>query len=379
MTSRIDRIDLPGPAPGTDRHLTVHRFGVAGARPKVWLQAALHASELPGSLVLHHLMVLLAEAEGRGEIVGELRVAPLANPIGAAQAVGGRHVGRFALDGGGNFNRGFADLRETLTAAVAGKLTDDAAANIALVRVEIMRLLGEQRPTDDASTLKLTLQKLAADADIALDLHCDDQAALHFYCGPRHADAFASLAARLGAVALLTAEDSGDAPFDESLTRPWWRLIDAVPDKPVPADGMLACTVELRGEADIDDATARADAGAIFAWLQERGVLAGTPPPAPPALCLATPLDGADNVRAPAAGLWVPRVRPGSTVAAGDHLGDILDPTASPGKARTPVVGPIAGLLFARAVPGMVPPGARLAAIAGPTSLPGRKGNLLSD
>ena len=43
--------------------LLVERPGKAGARPKAYFQAALHADELPGILVLQHLLTLLAAAE----------------------------------------------------------------------------------------------------------------------------------------------------------------------------------------------------------------------------------------------------------------------------------------------------------------------------
>ncbi|MCW5746543.1 MAG: succinylglutamate desuccinylase/aspartoacylase family protein [Alphaproteobacteria bacterium] len=374
-----DRLALPAPAPGTDRHLVVHRFGTSGARPKVWLQAALHADELPGVLVLQQLMTLLDAAERAGTLRGEIAVVPIANPIGLAQNVGGHLVGRFALDGAGNFNRGFVDLRATLAEAAKNRLTDDARANVSLIRGEILRLLHAHAAFEDSEVLKLTLQRGAADADIALDLHCDLQAPLHLYIMPHHAVAFEELAARLAAAAVLTATDSGDVPFDESLTGPWWHLIRSSPDKPIPPDACLAATVELRGERDIDDATAAHDAAALFAWLQSRGAIAGTPPASPPPLCAPTPLEGVDVVRAPAAGLWLPAVEPGARVAAGDAVGTVVgigDPVPD---ARTVLRSRVAGVLFARMMPGLVRPGDRVAKIAGSEPLPDRKGKLLGD
>ena len=62
-------ITLPRMTPGTDRQIVVHRFGRAGARPKVYLQAAIHANELPGAMLLHHLMPLLVAADRAVRIV----------------------------------------------------------------------------------------------------------------------------------------------------------------------------------------------------------------------------------------------------------------------------------------------------------------------
>ncbi|HJQ58165.1 MAG TPA: succinylglutamate desuccinylase/aspartoacylase family protein [Vineibacter sp.] len=376
---RIDRFALPAPAPGSERHLMVHRFGTPGARPKVWLQAALHADELPGVLVLHHLLASLAVAERDGAIRGEIAIAPFANPIGLAQHVGGHLVGRFALDGAGNFNRGFVDLRQPLAEAVKDRLGDDAAANVALVRAEIRRLLDEQAVLEESETLKLILLRQAADADIALDLHCDQQAALHLYLMPHHAAAFADLAARLGAAAVLTATDSGDVPFDEALTGPWWRLAETWLDRPIPPDACLAATVELRGERDIDDATASGDAAALIAWLQVRGAIAGTPPDPPASSCTPTPLEGVDVVKVPCTGLWLPSVEPGALVAPGDVVGAVVDLTAAPGAARAELRTRVAGVLFARCIPTLVRSGDRVAKIAGRDKLPDRKGKLLGD
>ena len=290
MARTIERIPLPSPSPGTDRHLTIHRFGRPGARPRVWLQAAIHADELPGPLVLHHLMPKLAGADRDGQIPGEIMVAPLANPVGLTQVVGSVLQGRYALDGSGNFNRGFVDLRDSLEAAMTGKLGGDAAANVTAIRAAIEALLADQKADDESAILKLTLHRLAATADIALDLHCDDQASLHIYCGPRQADVFADLAARLGAAALLTAEDSGDTPFDEALTRPWWQLMARHPDKPIPADAMISCTVSCAG-APISRSRWRRVTPRASSIGCARGAIRQAPP-APAPLCPATPLDG---------------------------------------------------------------------------------------
>ena len=56
MPHRQERIALPAMTPGTRRSIALHRFGRAGARPKAYLQAAIHANELPGAMALHHLM-----------------------------------------------------------------------------------------------------------------------------------------------------------------------------------------------------------------------------------------------------------------------------------------------------------------------------------
>ena len=133
MSHVVERLPLPVSSLGSDQALTVHRFGDAGARPKVYIQAAIHAGEIPALLVAHHILALLEDADAKGAIKGEVIVVPVANPIGLAQRVQRRHLGRYDMDSGVNFNRSFPDLAEQIDAAVASQLTDDPVRNVDLV------------------------------------------------------------------------------------------------------------------------------------------------------------------------------------------------------------------------------------------------------
>ena len=67
------------------------RYGRFAARPKVYMQAAIHANELPGAMLIHHLLPMLNEADRDGRIKGEIVIVPTVNPIGQAQLVGNAH------------------------------------------------------------------------------------------------------------------------------------------------------------------------------------------------------------------------------------------------------------------------------------------------
>jgi len=90
MTHEVIRIPLMAMSPGTERSLLVHRFGASGARPKAYLQAGIHADEIPGLLVLQHLLGQLMAADAAGDIPGEIIVVPFANPIGLGQRFRGQ-------------------------------------------------------------------------------------------------------------------------------------------------------------------------------------------------------------------------------------------------------------------------------------------------
>src|SRR3546814_13289146 len=119
---------------------------------------------------------------------------------------------------------------------------------------------------------------------------------MHLFLIPAHWPAAADLAADLGCRAVLLAEDSGGSSFDEAFSTPWTRLAERFPDYPIPP-ACLSGTVELRGRSDVDNATAREDAQALFHSLQRFGVVAGNPPSPPAALCEATRLDATDPLR----------------------------------------------------------------------------------
>lgn len=372
---RITRIDLPPPVPGTRRELLVRSFGAEGARPKAYLQAALHADELPGVLVLHHLTELLGIAERAGRIRGEIVLVPVANPIGLAQSVMQGHLGRYDLALMTNFNRGWPDLAEAAGDALEGRLGADAEVNTELVRAALLATASDLPAVGENAFLRRTLAGLAVDADLALDLHCDAEAAMHLYLGdPLWPDA-QDLAAEIGAEAVLLAETSGGNPFDEMLSAPWWQLARRFPAHPI-LQGCLSGTLEYRGLRDVEDAISADDAEALLRFLMRRGVVDGDPGPLPPLRCEATPLAGTAMVEAPISGLALYDATPGERVNAGQRLARIVDPLAEAAPA-VEVVSPVAGVMFARPLRGLIRAGEVIAKVAGPVKLAARGSSLL--
>src|SRR4051795_2875342 len=95
--------------------LTSFHFGAAGSGKKVYMQASLHADEVPAMLVAHVLRHELERLDAEGRIHGEIILVPAANPIGLSQLIQGTPFGRFDLASGTNFNRFYkhvsADLK----------------------------------------------------------------------------------------------------------------------------------------------------------------------------------------------------------------------------------------------------------------------------
>jgi len=377
---RRARIVLPIMSSGTERSLSVVRFGAAGARPKAYFQASLHADELPAMLVLNHLVERLTQAAAQGVIRGEVVVVPVANPVGLAQFVQSRSMGRFALAGSGNFNRGFPDLTAAVDGDIARHLGGDTTANVSALRTAMQDALDAMQPADEVAFLRHALLDLACDADIALDLHCDSEAVLHLYLGtPLWPDA-ADLSAQIGSQATLLATASGGHPFDEAVGGPWWALAERFPEHPIPP-ACLSGTVEYRGRGDVSEAMAAADADNLFRFLQRRGIIDGDPGPLPGARCEATPLDGVDMIRSPVAGVIAYTNEPGDEVAAGDVVAVVVDPlNADFSASRTELVSRCDGIVFGRSEDRLARPGKVVCKVAGKERLPDRvAGALLTD
>ncbi|MDP2004910.1 MAG: M14 family metallopeptidase [Rubrivivax sp.] len=366
-----ETLQLAGAGPGLRQTLSVLRYGQPGRGPKAMIQASLHADEVPAMLVAQALRQRLSALDAAGQLLGEVVLVPYANPLGLAQHPLGQHLGRFDLHDGVNFNRQVPDVAATVTEAVQGRLGDDAATNVALVREALRQSLAARSADHPAADLKLQLLRLAIDADIVLDLHCDFEATLHLYGLTPQADLCAELGALLGAEAILLATESGDVPFDEACSRPWLVVQQAYPAHPVPL-ACFATTVELRGQADTSHTLAAQDADALVEFLRRRGVVAGKPRPLPAARCQATSLAGSETVVAPGCGVVVFHQAPGAWVETGTLIADLVDVDSG---AVQPLRAQSAGVLYARMATRWATPGARLAKIAG--SVLGRTGKLL--
>lgn len=374
----MQRIDHPllSPSLGSQKTLTSFHFGQRGSGLKIYIQASLHAEELPGMLTAHHLRAQLEAAEAAGLIAGEVVLVPAANPIGLAQRLDHKPMGRFEQDTSENFNRHYPDLARAVAPAVMDALGPDATANVRLVRQAIGEFLSAWQPDTELQSLRRALLVLAHDADYMLDLHCDCEGVLHFYteepCWPH----YAPLAHFLGAQAILLARNSGNRPIDECLSSAWWQLSELLQaaGKTVPLpQGCCSTTVELRGELDVSHTLAARDAQAIVNWLQFIGVWhTPTRPVVPAALCPATPLAGSETLYARSPGVVVFAATPGQILKTGDLVAEVIDPVAN-GTER--VCAGVDGVFYARIRDRYITAGGELGKIAGRVAF--RSGELL--
>ena len=191
--------ELPGDTEGVVYRIPVYRFaGSSADAPSAYIQAALHAGELPGVVAIHALMPKLRQAEAEGRILGNITVVPAANPVGRAQYLFGDLEGRFHLGTRTNFNRDFPLLDRPDKSALPPE------TSAATVDVRLKRLLVE----------------LSVGHDIVLDLHCDDEGVPYFYVPAELWPAMQDCAAAMGVDAVVLWQGSSGAAFEEAAIHP---------------------------------------------------------------------------------------------------------------------------------------------------------------
>ena len=383
MPRSIQTVSLPVVVQGTERSLQVFRYGEAGARPKIYIQGALHAGEMPGPLVIHHLTRLLDEMDTAGRIRGEIVLVPFANPIGFAQDLSGTHYGRFDQASRENYNRGFPWIGVEVAALIGDRLTTDATANVPLVRAAAHKVLEHIPARTEFDHLRLALMRMAIDADYCFDLHCAGEAPLYIYCDDDPGEErIAEFAAQLGSEAtFIHAYMEDGRPFSSAVGQLWLQVARALDDsgKPVRQPG-LSGTVELRGSRDVDDAVSAADALNLLRYMMRRGIVAGDPGPLPEAKSAPMPITACDHGYAPCTGIIVYSVPVGARLRQGQEVCCIVDAgIADFEAARFPVLAGCDGVLFDRAGDRLARAGEQIFRIAAEEPLAHRIGKTALD
>ena len=238
---KIELMEIGADTPGQSNVIRVLTYGASGAGSSVYIQAALHAQEIPGVVAIDALLPKLEAAEQQGKLKGKITLVPHANPLGLAQSVFATNLGRFDMNSRTNFNRAFPKLD--------GPTPDVAAKSV-------------------VEKLKVTLLGLAVEADVVLDLHCDDEGPVYLYAPePMLANA-RLLSSALDASTILTYASEGGGTFDEAVYFHWLRATGGM----IPAKKLVS-TVELRGILDVSDTFAETDANNLYRYLAAVGAI----------------------------------------------------------------------------------------------------------
>lgn len=373
---KTQTIALPSATPGVAHTLIKHSFGTANSGRSAYIQAGLHADEHPGLLVIQHLLDRLLELEKRGRVTGSITVVPFANPVGMAQQVFGQLPGRYNLANGENYNRNFPDITEKVSSALEHQFIE--FNDTQRLKEIFLSALGDSTPIETVAATKHLLLQEALRHDVLLDLHCDTSSILHIYSTHSQKDRALSLAQSTGIKAVFLEEEAGGLPLDEAYSKAWKQaelhnLVEAM------AQGFSA-TIELRGQADVEDDIASADAEGILRFLHAEGLIYLDAPESMPKEGIQIyPLEGVAHLRSPATGIIAWKKKIGDPIEDGEVIAEVVALDTQLGSPRTPVISTVDGILVARHHIKLVRGGQKIGMLAGKKPLANRKTGKLSE
>lgn len=338
-------------ASGDALSIPIYTFkGSKKGAPSAYLQAAVHGSEVQGSLVIAHLIAFLE----RFPPLGDVRLVPNANPVGLNEKRGEYTDGRCDPSTGDNWNRKYFLPSEGLNWEKFLRKGEKHNETWARFRSELKKNLQRQakKPLPYSEKLALTLQQLSVDFDHCLDLHCANRSVRHVYV-PSYA---AKDAAYLGISLQLLMENRFGGAMDEVFFHPWWTLQEKIGGT-VPVQSF---TLELGSHEEINTKAAGEDLAGIVNYLRHRGVLKGT---AKASKVIRCKLDDYKLILAPVGGLADFLALPGQRVKKGDVLARIHQFGRRPSAVE--VRSPVSGVVSLNHSSSIVHEGAELIKILG--------------
>jgi predicted deacylase len=334
MFPTISTLPLRQMASGDVLSLQVYKFIGASPGKKVYIQSNLHGAEIVGNAVIHHLIEFLQTLKNTN-LVGEIWLVPVCNPMGVNQRSHIFSSGRYCVYEAKDWNRIFWDYEKE-----ADDLMEFAKSQIHLAPEEVRKnylitigtkfakLLEKINSSSSApytEIFRYQLQRLSINANYLIDLHSSTNQGLNYlYYFRNREDSAKYFLLDLGI--LLDAYD-GDA-FDEAFIKPWLALEDCFQKlgREIRFD-VEAWTLELgEGMQMIPESVEKGIQG-VKNYLLQKGVLQIPGFPSDQATSHEMTFKQRSNVKkyyAPAGGMIQSRVELGSEVKAGERLYQIL-------------------------------------------------------
>lgn len=294
--------------------------------PSIYLQASVHGAEVQGNLTLFKLYEFLKDTPFNGRV----RLVPIANPRGLNQKQGTFTQGRFNPVTGHNWNRNYTDVStdidtDAFAKSMQNKPVDEvqkAFKELLSKHLEKLELSQKLYGPQENKLLNITLQKLAASADVVLDLHTGPVACRYLYV-PEY---LKEPCQNLGFPYSIIIPHEFAGAMDEASFMPWVKLTESFKTLGVDFETPFeAYTVELGSEEKICEKNAQDELSRIAHYLAKKGVfkLEDNPVVSGPPQYWGL-LKDFKTYFAPRAGLVEYLVPVGEKFKAGDHLGRIL-------------------------------------------------------
>ena len=275
MPTTITKSHISVAQNASGRHLNVPIYEISSQLdgPHVYIQSSIHGSEVQGNVVIYHLVRALKELT----IHGKITLVPNCNPVGTNIKAGEYTLGRFDPVNGTNWNRGYyydeesvIDFADTVTAQ--DSIEDIRRAFKAQTLSQIQQKQQQPWGLGLAQQLNLTLQSIACQADIVLDLHNGPVSSRHIYI-PEY---LAHQATQFSMPHVILIPNHFAGALDEASFCPWWTLSEHLTTRfGRPYDfNIEAYTLEMGSQEIIDFADGETDASSILAYLQHKHCIA---------------------------------------------------------------------------------------------------------
>ncbi len=266
--------------------LTVPVFTFEGKNcdaPRVYIQSSIHGAEVQGNGVILHLMDHFVKNPPYGTVV----LVPNVNPFSINQRLGDYGYSRFDPNTGDNWNR----LYDNITCRTFSEKTFDeqivieeflsgisletsVADVIKKLRVEIVKRLDKRLQGQYGygygygKKLALQIQRMASEADIVLDLHCDTVSLPHLYA-PNYA---VDSAREFNIPYIISIPEKFAGALDEASFCPWFNLVDVWNDARYAKPHVEVFTLEFGSQEVLDLEVAKKQALGIIHYLATKQV-----------------------------------------------------------------------------------------------------------
>lgn len=249
-------------------------------KPKVYIQSAVHAAEMQGSAVIYRLIQQLKQYRLNAEFV----LVPNCNPFGRTQRAGEYLQGRYDATTGNNWNRFYhydeGDVVEFINGLNTQQLswlkTDKQELFVQsfklFLKQKLANKLDQPWGVNTAQFLNTTLQEIAVDADLVLDLHTGPSSTRHIYSP----EFLATDAIAFNIENILSIPTQFAGALDEASFTPWVLLGELLQQKGIEFNYRVhAYTIELGSQENICLTQAQQDSEGILNYLQQTQYIDG--------------------------------------------------------------------------------------------------------
>lgn len=311
--------------------------------PTVYIQANVHGAELQGNMAILKLLNLLEDKK----INSKITLLPNANPYATSVKMGTYTYGRFNPITGDNWNRMYLDFFSQQDNQ--GFISDDEIRSCkskedykTLIKNKISeyRDFHKEYGVDENKNLFITLQELASDADIVLDLHTAGVGCRYLY-GP---DYLKEKMKDLNFPFNLVIPSEFGGAMDEATFYPWVKFHEVQNSE----NTFESYTLELGSEEIVDSHAAKADAINIYNYLVRKSVIEDKEIECPKSEATYCLLKDYKSFFAPKSGFVEYHKAPGQSFKKGEKIMSLyhFDKMDYPEEVITPILAPVDGIVI---------------------------------